>query len=258
MINIETANDIVEQKENFYECKKTNLTVRIVVATPKTEEEFQKTKEFSQLFKLCSGELHFTGKRFVPRIKLNVFTENSQGLSKIYNQFINDEHKNEIVVFLHDDVIIDDSRFYQKLIQAHEEYDIVGLAGAHSINEFKRESPSLWHLMSSKTAQSGFVTHTNDNLFWTTNFGKSPQSTEILDGLFLSVNINTALENNLKFDEDFSFHHYDLSFCCRANELNMSLGTVPIFVIHGSIGASGLTDEWKESHFHFIKKYKKC
>jgi hypothetical protein len=48
--------------------------------------------------------------------------------------------------------------------------------------------------------------------------GPTPQETILVDGVFLGVHVERALQNNLRFDEacPSAFHFYDLLFCVNA------------------------------------------
>jgi len=71
--------------------------------------------------------------------------DNTAGLSINYNNTIAKYQDDfDYIIFLHDDVYVDDFNICNKLIKAHKQYDIVGLAGG--INPVLQE-PVLWHLM---------------------------------------------------------------------------------------------------------------
>ncbi len=57
----------------------------------------------------------------------------------------------------------------------------------------------------------------------------------MLDGLFLAVSMQTLISaKDLRFDEQFDFHFYDLDFCRSAGKKEVSMGTWPISVTHAS------------------------
>lgn len=193
-------------------------------------------------------------------VSLIVTPNNTKGLSEIYNRQLTSDNliKHDIVLFVHDDVYIDDMKLKGKLYTAIEDlqYDIVGLAGASSI---KIKEPCLWHLMSDRTMWSGSVSHpVDDKRIAVTCFGPWPERCLILDGLFLAVNLRRALETGWKFNEEFTFHHYDLSSCLDANSKKLKLGTYPINVTHNSPGLNDMNDRvFVESQDKFLKLYGK-
>jgi GT2 family glycosyltransferase len=182
----------------------------------------------------------------------SIFFENKQGLPYIYNKFINESYKDKKVIFLHDDVLIEDLFWEEKLDIAFENYDIIGLAGSKKCDLTK---PPAWHLMSDREYHVGEVAHCHDKKVWTTVFGSTSSRALLLDGLFLGVNISRLLETNTFFDEDFSFHHYDITFCIRANSQKLKMGVCPLKVVHFGLGDSMNTPEWRESAGKFIQKY---
>lgn len=184
---------------------------------------------------------------------------NKASLSVAYNKQLTSENliKHDIVLFVHDDVYIDDLKLKGKLYVAIDElgYDIVGLAGASKI---KIQEPCLWHKMSPQMSWSGSVSHPvgSDKMMCTT-FGPWPSRCLVLDGLFLAVNLRRALEVGWKFNENFMFHHYDISSCIDANKMKLKMGTYPIYVTHNSPGLMSLEDpSFVESQKKFLEHYK--
>jgi len=189
--------------------------------------------------------------------KLNIVPavvyENTESLSKVYNRFITEDLRGTKVIFVHDDVLIEDLFLLDKLNLAFETFDIVGLAGAKSC-DLNAEHPA-WHLMAPREALVGEVAHSKAGINWTTVFGQTPSRTLILDGLFIAVDVAKLLDTNTRFDEDFSFHHYDITFCLKANSNKLKIGVYPIRVVHFGLGDSMNTPEWQESAIKFKQKY---
>jgi len=215
-----------------------------VVATPKIKEEFKKNSPVSLFFDksgLTCGENY------------SVIYNNKDGLSKIYNRFICDRFKNQKLIFVHDDVMIEDLFWEEKLTIAFEKYDIVGLAGSKKCN--LKSTMMAWHLMCDREDMVGEVAHSKDKKFWTTVFGPTDSRALILDGLFIAVDVNRLLETNTFFDENFKFHHYDISFCIRANQNKLKMGVCPLKVTHYGLGDSMNSEEWKKSSENFKQIY---
>jgi hypothetical protein len=182
-----------------------------------------------------------------------IFFENKEGLPKIYNKFINESYKGKRVIFVHDDVLIEDLFWEEKLNIAFEKYDIVGLGGSKKCDLTK---PPAWHLMSDRQDHVGEVGHCHEKNVWTSVFGKSDSRALVMDGLFLAVNIDSCLKTRLIFDERFDFHHYDITFCLNANKNKLKMGVTSIRVIHFGLGDSMNTPEWQQSAQKFQQLYK--
>lgn len=103
----------------------------------------------------------------------------------------------------------------------------------------------------------GEVAHSKDKMSWTTVFGPTNSRALILDGLFIAVDVNKLLETNTFFDENFSFHHYDISFCLRANQNKLKMGVCPLKVTHYGLGDSMNSQNWTKSAELFKKLYNK-
>jgi hypothetical protein len=183
---------------------------------------------------------------------------NKEGLSKRYNDILDKcIDKYEYIIFVHDDVYIDDARVIEKLDEAHKEFDIVGLAGGlHP----KIQTPALWHLMCGGFHGGnlrGAVAHyADDTKLFMTNFGVTPCRVTILDGLFLSIKTEAVKKTGWRFNENYTFHHYDIASCLDANKKKMKLGVAPIWVIHKSPGLLNPNDNmFLESQEKFIREY---
>ncbi len=190
-------------------------------------------------------------------VKCIYHENNTVGLPEIYNQYITKKYakKHDVVLFVHDDVYIDDFKLRGKLYNSIQQFDIVGLAGC--VKPVIKK-PVLWHLMSSKENWRGYVHHPRQNAdgIICTSFGYTPARVAIIDGLFIGVNIKQALKYDWRFNENFTFHHYDIASCIDANKKKLKIGTVPIHVIHSSPGLSNLHDlQFKESENRFMELY---
>lgn len=184
--------------------------------------------------------------------------DNADGLSKNYNQILNKHQKHyDYIVFIHDDVCVDDFDICNKLTKAHEQFDIVGLAGGINPSIIK---PALWHIMCggfhSGNLRGAVAHYINETQFHMTNFGITPARVAILDGLFLSVSTSSAIKTNWKFNENYSFHHYDIASCIDANKKKMKLGVYPIWTIHKSPGLLDPSSKtFLDNQDKFIKEY---
>lgn len=193
-------------------------------------------------------------------VSLVINANNKTGLSKAYNKQLVPDNliKHDIVLFVHDDVYIDDLKLKGKLYAAinNLKYDIVGLAGASQI-EIKK--PCLWHKMSERKNWSGAVSHTlNEEKVQVSSFGPWPQRCLVMDGLFLAVNLQRVLEVGWKFNEKYMYHHYDMASCIDANNKKLKMGTYPIWVTHASPGLKNIKDPmFLKSQKTFYSEYRK-
>jgi hypothetical protein len=194
-----------------------------------------------------------------PNYKLDITWDNTDGMPVVYNKKI-EEYKNTDVEFLicvHDDVYIDDLKLYEKLKLAKDKlgYDIIALAGG--LNP-RLTNPALWHIMTDRNQQRGEVSHPagNNNQTMTTSFGPTPSRVAIADGLFMGLHMPSIIKANWKFNENYTFHHYDISSCIDANRVKLRIGVYPIHVIHSSPGLMSIHDDaWAKSNDKFLKEY---
>lgn len=213
------------------------------------------------------------------RYDLYARLDNSDGLSKVYNLFLDGrydafthegprpgEHdESDIVVFIHDDVQMLGNNVESELNKwADRGYSVMGLAGGKAPILAR---PALWHLMTPPNQRSGtsvFQYHhpspdggvvEQREFPFSVRFGPL-RDVDVLDGLFLAVVADRVRDAGIRFDEEFDFHHYDLSFCLRARRAGLQLRTLFVPVIHGSVGLFDLKDPaFVASEARFLAKY---
>jgi len=213
------------------------------------------------------------------RYPLHVKLHNTEGLSRVYNRFLDRDlasfeylgpesrrgATDGILIFVHDDVAVIGNNVSQELNRwADEGFAIMGLAGgAH----FKVKSPALWHLMTFRGNHSCICVFHNVHVDAITNQRVSMpdlpfptvtgplQEVVVLDGLFLAVVREKVDAANWRFDEDFQFHHYDVASCISAHEAGLRMRTVFIPVVHSSPGLIEADDAFRKSEAVFLKKF---
>lgn len=183
-----------------------------------------------------------------------IFVENNKrGLCEVYNEYITTE--NDCVMFIHDDVYIDSCNFVNKVYKGFNSFDVCGLAGGSSL---RIKKPLLWHLMCKKETYSGVVSHQIKDKYLPTVFGPIGKKVILLDGLFLAIQPKMLIEKAVKFDSNLTgFHHYDLKFSIDCFQAGITLGTIPLHVIHASPGLQNFSEEYLKSEDYFYKELKK-
>lgn len=184
------------------------------------------------------------------------YFNNKEKLTKRYNEIINRlSNEDCILVLVHDDVVITDKNWIEKLHVGLEKYDVIGLAGTA---EAAIRQPCLWHIMGPRDKHTGTVNHVNfaDNSIFTTHFGKNGRAL-ILDGLFFAFNPKKISEKGIKFDETNPCiaHFYDIDFSLTCNKHKLKLGTINLQVTHASPGLRSFTKEWQEGEHWFLNKF---
>lgn len=199
------------------------------------------------------GKYHALNSRRLSEIVVIENYANKSSLPKRYNELIRNEDVN--VVLMHDDALIRDEKWIEKLNKALESFDVVGLAGGSSP---KITPPCLWHLMCSRDTYRGRVSHVNEDKKGTfvTDFGEQGRVL-ILDGVFLAFNSKKLYDAGVKFDETnpAKFHFYDIDFCLTCNSKKLKLGTTYIDLVHNSHGLKKYTDEWLSGQAWFMQKF---
>ena len=193
-----------------------------------------------------------------PQLEVNLYPENTKGLSEVYNLAI-DKFKDEscILVFAHDDLLILDFYWMHSILNGLNYFAIVGVAG----NKRRVPKQPSWAFIDEK-----FTWDRPDNLSGIIGHGKTfppadlsifgpPfQEVKLLDGVIMSAFSDTLKKNHMLFDEKFKFHFYDMDFCRQAEIRGLTMGTIPLSLIHESGGNFG-SDTWQESYKDYIHKW---
>ncbi|MBK1683825.1 tetratricopeptide repeat protein [Rhodoferax fermentans] len=189
------------------------------------------------------------------RISVDIAFDNARGLPEIFNAAIGRSKEDDILVFVHDDVWLDEYNFSQTVAEGLQQFDVIGVAG----NKRRLPNQPAWCFVDqqftweNKSNLSGQVSHGASAFGQLSDFGEMPVACELLDGVFLAARKNTLTVNKVQFDPQFDFHFYDLDFCCNARESGLTLGTWPIHLTHQSGGAFGSLD-WQRSFLRYQNK----
>jgi predicted O-linked N-acetylglucosamine transferase (SPINDLY family) len=223
--------------------------IRFVCGTRCSREQFSNETALGRSLKLYAH---------LPGIQLQLFDNNTRGLSSIYNAAIDDaKQQPAILVFVHDDVWLNDFFWAERIRESLAGFDVVGLAG--NLRRVPRQpawafaTPDLrWD---ERKYLSGTVGHGKGfPCDIASTFGPSGQECKLLDGLLLIADSETLVRSGLRFDEQFKFHFYDMDFCRQAELKGLRMGTWPLSVVHESGGAFG-SPSWRENYALYLGKY---
>lgn len=191
-------------------------------------------------------------------VELMLYADNRAGLSKVYNMALDEARADpSVMIFAHDDLHLIDFYWLDKVYQALEVFDIGGLAG----NKTRVPAQPSWLFpdtsfkIGNLADLSGIVAHGRQ--FPPSNlsvYGAPRQQVKLLDGLMLFAHSETLVRNDLRFDERFDFHFYDLDFCREAEKRGMTLGTWDISVIHESMGNLS-SASWNTGYATYLDKW---
>ena len=226
--------------------------VRLVCASRHSQHEFLRNTLLGKSLQTL---------RILGQVELCLFVNNRLGLPQVYNRAIEMAHqKPALLVFVHDDVLISDIFWVDRLLAGLQVFDVIGLAG----NRRRLAGQPAWGFKScandqfiwdKKTNLSGIVGHGTSyppaNL---SVYGPPGQAVKLLDGVLLASHSCTLIDSGLRFDERFSFHFYDMDFCRSAETLNLTLGTWHLSAVHAS-GGNFKSAAWKEGYASYLNKW---
>jgi hypothetical protein len=223
--------------------------IRFVVATRESRESFATETAIGRSLSLYRFEF----------VQLRLFEENKRGLPEVYNLAI-EEAKSDpaILVFVHDDVHLLDYFWAERVLRSLDRFQLIGLAG----NKRRVPRQPSWAFIDDKLTWdqpenlSGVVGH--GKTFPPSNlsvFGAPGQEVKLLDGLMLVARSKTLIDKQLRFDEAFDFHFYDLDICRQAEAKGVSMGTFALPVMHESGGNFG-SEGWRRGYDKYLDKWK--
>lgn len=254
-----------------YGKEKSEVNVKIVIATSFSEDEFLGDREKIPAI-YCLDRMD-VGKTC--SVDVDVVCENKEGLSTVYNRFLDDAVKDgecgdgNFVIFMHDDIWLNDVLVFEKLMSLSESLDVIGVAGGKTWNmkNTKVGRPIIWTVASANMGGSGFIVNApptkwnpkvhdmgfKGRTYYAANYGNSPSRTFTIDGCFMCF-CRKAIEE-LRFDEQFKFHYYDMDVSFTAYSKKLRVGTAPIVLTHNSLGESVVNPSYLVMQRKFIKKW---
>jgi hypothetical protein len=198
---------------------------------------------FVELLKKTSG---------IKSLEVLPFENNGEySLTQVYNMAL-EKSSNDIVVLCHDDLYFDSNNWGQKVLnhfKRNPDYCILGVAGAT-----KLPKSGMW--WEDRSKMKGIVNHESGGKKWESKYspskGNEVDEVVLVDGLFIAVDKTKIQE---KFDESVvGFHFYDVDFCYRNFQKEVSIGVVyDIRITHKSIGQTN--EQWEQNRELFVQKY---
>lgn len=213
-------------------------TISVVISTRKRDDDY-----FNHVKKAVSH----------PKSEILMYeNDGKMSLPEVYQKAL-DEAKNDIILFIHDDLIINTTNITPKIIKLFDkfpEYGIIGIAGSTDLID-----GVWWNLPKSMV---GRVSHTQDGKTWTNKYSEESyidtlKNVVCVDGLFFMVHRKRIKKG---FDLDFKgYHFYDIPFCVSNYLEGVKIGVTTRFnVTHKSIGVTN--NQWEENKRLFEEKYK--
>jgi glycosyltransferase involved in cell wall biosynthesis len=189
-----------------------------------------------------------------PKTQILIYENNGEkSLTQIYNLGLK-ESENDIVVFMHDDLILETPNMTPKIVkmfEKHTDYGIIGIAGTDNLTS------GMW--WQNRDNMFGIVGHIHQGKRHVNKYSKGVfndvlKDVVVVDGLFFIVHKNRIKK---EFNEQFDgFHFYDISFCVENHLEGVKVGLTTKFeVTHKSIGE--VNKKWEKNKLLFEALYDK-
>ncbi|MCA3364009.1 MAG: hypothetical protein INF79_00140 [Roseomonas sp.] len=163
------------------------------------------------------------------------------------------------MVFIHDDVWLDDYFFADRIIAGLQNFDILGIAG----NRRRLPRQPSWAFTGQMLDKfvwdehenlAGAVAHGSAPFGPVTTYGSTPAACELLDGVLLAARRDTLRAKGVRFDPRFDFHFYDMDFCRSARAAGLVLGCDAVALTHLSQDAFG-SEDWQRNYALYLEKW---
>ena len=218
---------------------KNNEVVSVVVSTRKIDSTY-----YDHIKRMFSH----------PNTEILMYENDGQmSLTQVYNKGLK-ESVNDIVVFMHDDLILDTSNMTPKIVklfEKHPEYGIIGIAGTDKLTS------GMW--WQNRENMFGVVGHLHEGKRHVNHYSKGVfndvlKDVVIVDGLFFIVRKSLLKK---EFNEQFEgFHFYDISFCVENQFEGVKIGLTTKFgVTHKSVGITN--KQWEKNKLLFEALFEK-
>lgn len=219
----------------------------VVSATRRSEQDFWSVSPLGQSLSRLA---------FDSRIRSMVAFSNQAGLPMVYNHSLALMQHDDVALFIHDDVWIEDFALVEHVQAGLEVFDLVGVAG----NKRRIARQPAWcfvdrQLTWEESANlSGRIAHGDFPFAEVCAYGPMPSECQLLDGVLLAVRRSTLDKADIRFDERFDFHCYDMDLCRQLRQAGLRIGTWPICITHQSGGAFG-SDAWGACFSEYLDKW---
>ena len=218
---------------------KNNEVVSVVVSTRKIDSTY-----YDHIKRMFSH----------PNTEILMYENDGQmSLTQVYNKGLK-ESVNDIVVFMHDDLILETSNMTPKIVklfEKHPEYGIIGIAGTDKLTS------GMW--WQNRENMFGVVGHIHEGKRHVNHYSKGVfndvlKDVVIVDGLFFIVRKSLLKK---EFNEQFEgFHFYDISFCVENQFEGVKIGLTTKFgVTHKSVGITN--KQWEKNKLLFEALFEK-
>ncbi|WP_216905034.1 methyltransferase domain-containing protein [Synechococcus sp. CCY 9618] len=222
------------------------MEIRIVSATRYSEQDFWNYTALGQSIKRLDISKDF----------VQIAFDNSTGLPVVYNKAIESTASSDGIVFIHDDVWIEDLLFIERVREGLEEFDAFGVIGNRRLvpGQPSWAYTSLEFDWDQEVNLVGAIAHGDYPFGEIMRFTNTQGACELVDGVMIAASCLQLRQHNILFDKQFSFHFYDLDFCRQVRRAGLRLGAYPISLTHQSSGRLG-TEGWKDSYSRYTKKW---
>jgi len=218
---------------------KNNEVVSVVISTRKIDSSYY--DHVKRMFSHPNTEI------------LMYENDGEMSLTQIYNKGLK-ESVNDIVVFMHDDLILETPNMTPKIVklfEKHPEYGIIGIAGTDKLTS------GMW--WQNRENMFGVVGHIHEGKRHVNHYSKGVfndvlKDVVIVDGLFFMVRKSLLKK---EFNEQFEgFHFYDISFCVENQFEGVKIGLTTKFgVTHKSVGITN--KQWEKNKLLFEALFEK-
>lgn len=222
--------------------------IDVVSATRLSERDFWEASALGRSLRRLAAD---------PRLRPVIAFDNRCGLPEIYNRQIDGPGASGVLVFIHDDVWLDDYFFADRVLAGLAHFDVLGVVG----NRRRVPGQCVWTAGDDQLSYdtpdylSGRIAHGATPCGDVAGFGPSEVACEVLDGVMLASTRDRLRGAAVRFDPRFDFNFYDLDFCRVARARGLRLGTWSICLTHQSRGNFYGNPAWHDGRRRYFDKW---
>lgn len=222
--------------------------IRFIVATDQSEEDFYRRTALGRTLKFYE----------LPFIEVALFPQSKRSLPECYNTAIEAAKNNPaILIFARDYTHILDFYWIDKLIAGLSDFSVVTLAGAQKRQplqpHWRLKNPEL-ELENHENLSGAFGIGAGYPIMRLESFGPPGLQVELLDAGFFATQSVTLVDNNIRFDPQFTSDILDLDFSRTLQRYGVICGTFPLATVREIFLPLG-TRNWQSEFVAYLKKW---
>jgi hypothetical protein len=187
-------------------------------------------------------------------------TVNMSDVMNLYLQRESFDVSSDTIVYLRDDIYINDANLVDKLLYATNHSAIVGVAGSKSMKWYQpgwqfSKVDDRYFTLDDKANLLGRLLHTTGTPLMqgidSSVFGQC----HVIDDTLIAVNRNAVIASDTLFDSNMDFNFSAIDFCLTASRKGLKIECIPVDIYYDT-SFDYCSLEWYSSYVKFQNKWR--